>query len=227
MRLEGRRLLIVSPHPDDEVIGCGGLLARAKGEKAEIFVFYMCVGECRQLVTGSTDANARMKELGDVARECNFRYKIHFMGKEFVRLDIVAQKDLIDPIEDIIEDFKPNIICIPSPGSYDQDHRATFMACVTALRPVPRNIRHFVPIVLIFEEPYTWTTGELFKPNFYLDTTDIEDKKVALMKLYKSQDREPPFSRSGENLIHYMRIRGSEVGLKSAEAFHLLRGTFE
>jgi len=227
MKLENKRILIISPHPDDEVIGCGGLLEIAKQKNCEVFIFYICVGKCRQLVTGSTEEDTRLKELESVAKACNFKYKILFIGKEFVRLDTVAQKDLIDPIEDIIEEFKPDIICIPSPESYDQDHRATYTACITALRPIPRKIRHFVPTVLIYEEPYTWTIGRLLKPNFYLDMTGLEERKVALMKLYKSQDREPPFSRSGENLVHYMRIRGSEVGLKSAEAYHLLRDIFE
>lgn len=227
MKLDNKKILIVSPHPDDEVIGCGGLLAYAKDKKCEVLVLYMCVGQSRQLITGSTNENIRLKEIENVAREGGFNYQILFIGHEFVRLDTVAQKKLIDSIEDIIEYFKPDIVCIPSPESYNQDHRATYTACITALRPIPRNIRHFVPTVLIFEEPYTWTTGGLLKPNFYLDTTNLEEKKVALMKLHLSQDRPSPFSRSAENLVHQMRIRGSEVGLKSAEAYHLLRGCIE
>ena len=228
MKLKRKRILIVSPHPDDEVIGCGGLLAKARAEGCEVFVVYVCVGKSRQLVTGSTNEEVRLKELGLVAKEGKFSYKILFIGEQFVRLDTVAQKDLIDPIEDVIEDFKPDIVCIPSPESYDQDHRETYTACITAMRPTPREIRDFVPTVLIYEEPYTWTIGgQLLKPNYYLGTAEVENEKVALMKLYKSQDRQPPFSRSGENLVHHMRVRGSEVGLKSAEAYHLLRGILE
>lgn len=227
MNLENKKILIISPHPDDEVIGCGGLLEVAKQKRCPVFILYICVGKCRQLVTGKTEENQRINELDTVAKECSFKYKILFVGAEFVRLDTVAQKDLIDPIEDTIEDFKPDIVLIPSPESYDQDHRATYTACITALRPIPQNVRHFVPTVLIYEEPYTWTVGKVIKPNFYLDTTKIEEKKVSLMELYKSQNRDPPFSRSGENLVHYMRIRGSEVGLKSAEAYYLLRGLLE
>lgn len=227
MKLKDKRILIISPHPDDEIIGCGGLIEKAKQDNCKVFIFYMCVGKCRQLVTGSTDEDTRLKELEKVAKQGNFNYKIRFIGKEFVRLDTVAQKDLIDPIEDVIEEFKPDIVLIPSPESYDQDHRATYTACITALRPVPRQIRHFVPTVLVYEEPYTWTTGRVFKPNFYLDTTGVEEKKVALMRLYKSQDRKFPFSRSGENIVCHMKIRGCEVGLQSAEAYYVLRSEFE
>lgn len=224
MKLKNKRILIVSPHPDDESIGCGGLITKAKEQGNKVFVLYMCVGKCRQLVTGSTEENVRLKELEDVAKEGNFKHKMLFIGDEFMRLDSLPQKSLIDPIEDTIQDFKPDIICIPSLESYDQDHRATHCACITALRPTPKEIRHFVPTVLVYEEPYTWTIGETFKPNFYIDITGYEKNKTKLMQLYKSQSREPPFSRSEENLIAHMTVRGSEIGVKSAEAYILLRG---
>jgi LmbE family N-acetylglucosaminyl deacetylase len=228
MKLDNKNILIISPHPDDEVIGCGGLLEVAKHKNCKVFVFYMCIGKCRQLVTGSTNENTRLKELESVAKSCNFKYKVLFIGKEFMRLDTLAQKDLIDPIENIVEEFKPDIICIPSSKSYDQDHRAVYAACITALRPIPRKIRHFIPTVLVYEEPYTWTIKNTpTAPNFYLDMTGMEKKKTELLKLYKSQNRESPFSRSAENLMHYIGIRGAEVGLKSAEAYYLLRGAFE
>lgn len=227
MKLKNKKILIISPHLDDGIIGCGGLLAYAGKNNCEVFHLCMTIGRSRQLVTGNTDENIQQKELDDVAKAANFKYKILFTGKGFLRLDTIAQKDLVDPIEDTIQEFKPDVVCIPPPESYNQDHRATYTACITALRPIPRKIRHFVPIVLVFEEPYTWTTGKLLKPNFYIDTTGIEEEKINLMKLFKTQDREPPYSRSRENLIHYMRIRGSEVGLQSAEAYYLLRGVFE
>jgi LmbE family N-acetylglucosaminyl deacetylase len=110
---------------------------------------------------------------------------------------------------------------------YNQDHRATFQACITALRPSPLNVRHMVKNVLVYEEPYTWTINSAFKPNIYLNTEEVENEKITLMRLHKSQDRPFPFARSAENLISRMRIRGSECGLKSAEAYYLLRGNFE
>lgn len=227
MKLQNRRILIISPHPDDEAIGCGGLIARAKQENAEVFVLYMCVGQSRQVVTGSTHEDVRLKEIEDVAAAGNFKYKILYIGDEFVRLDTVPQKDMIDAIEDVIADFEPHILCIPHGDSYNQDHRATFTACITALRPLPRDLRYYVPMVLVYEEPYVWTIGSAFQANFYLDTAEVEEEKVNLMRLHATQDRKPPFARSDEYLVHRMRLRGSEAGLKSAEAYQLLRGGFE
>ncbi len=225
--LKDKKVLIISPHPDDEVIGCGGLIAKCKELNTEVKVVYMCTGESRQLVSGNTNSESRVNEIDEVSSYGNFKYQIIFENKYFVELDSISQKKIVDPIEDIIEEFKPSIILIPHGESYNQDHRATFTACITALRPTPANLRHFVDTVLVYEEPYVWTIKDIFKPNIYLNTEGIEDEKVKLMMLHKSQDRPFPFARSGENLIARMKIRGSEVGLKSAEAYTMLRGSMK
>lgn len=221
--IKNKKVLIVSPHPDDEVVGCGGLIKRIKENGGEVFVLYVSVGQCRQLVTGQTEENTRLKETEEVSRFFDFNYKFVFIGEEFMRLDSLPQKSLIDPIEDKIQEFKPDIVCIPCKDSYDQDHRAVFNACITALRPTPQGIRHFVPIVLEYEEPYSWSLGEGFKPNFFLNITNQLDSKIKGLKLHTTQYREDPFARSGENLIRLSGMRGKEVGIKYAEAYKLHR----
>mgnify|MGYP001164962550 FL=1 len=224
LNLKDKKVLIISPHPDDEIIGCGGLIAKCKELDTEIKVIYVCTGESRQLGSGSTNSESRINEINEVSGYGNFKYQIIFENKYFVELDSIPQKKIVDPIEDIIEEFKPNIILVPFGESYNQDHRATFTACMTALRPTPKNLRHFTETVLVYEEPYVWSIKDMFQPNIYLNIEGFEDEKVKLMTLYKSQDRQFPFARSGENLKARMKIRGSEVGLKSAEAYNMLRG---
>lgn len=224
MNLKNKKILIISPHLDDEVISCGGLLEAARRAKSSVFILYLCSGKSRQLVTGKTTSVVRLKELAHLAKLARFRYKVVFDGAEFLTLDHVPQRKIIDPIEDMIEEFRPDIVCIPFHGSYNQDHRAVYTACIAALRPVPRSVRHFVPMVLVYEEPYTWTTNGGFKPNFYLDISGFEQKKTKFMRCYASQDRKDPFPRSGDNLVRYARIRGTEIGVRAAEAYFMLRG---
>lgn len=224
MRLSNKKILIISPHPDDEMISCGGLIAKAIKEKAKVFVLYMAIGKCRQLVTGKTDEGTRIKEIKNVAKVLGIKYKIQFIGDEFMRLDSLPQKELIDPIEDIIQNFKPDIVVVPRRDSFDQDHRAVFNACITALRPIPQKIRHLVPFVIEFEEPHSWSTSNGFKPNFYIDISNYLDKKIEYYKLHKTQHRPDPFTRSTENLIRLARFRGNEIGTYAAEAYILHRG---
>lgn len=221
------KILIISPHPDDEVIGCGGIIAKAKAAGSKLNVLYVTTGYTRQLVTKSTDHVTRVKEIEKASSYGAYNYSILFKDKFLLKLDTIPQKLLVDSFEDHIQKIKPDTIFIPFSKSYNQDHRAVYSAAITALRPIPINIRHHVNFIIEYEEPYTWSTDSVFSPNLYLDTSIFEKDKIKLMKLHKSQDRKFPFARSTENLIHRMRIRGSEIGVKSAEAFRLIRGQFD
>jgi LmbE family N-acetylglucosaminyl deacetylase len=223
MDLRNKRILVLAPHPDDEAIGCGGLIMNAASNNAKVFVLFFSVGTCRQLVTGTTDAKTRLKEAANASAYAGYDYKICYNGKEFMHLDAVPVKDMVDMIEDEIELFKPDIILLPTKESYNQDHRAVYYAAIAALRPIPRNIRHFVKTVLVYEEPYQWNVGNAFKANLFIDISDYLDKKLELLLKYKTQNRDDPFPRSQENLTRLAGLHGSEVGIKYAEGYQVIR----
>lgn len=223
--IEVKRILIIAPHPDDETICCGGLILHAKKVNARVFVMYGSIGTSRQLVTGRTDPASRLDETKNASQYGGFEYSIMFQGEEFMKLDTVPQKRLIENIEDKIEEFKPDIVCVPFRDSFDQDHRALFSAAITALRPTPKNLRHQPKIILEVEEPYSWTNRNIFRPNFYLDISEIFKKKIELLKCHKTQLRDDPFSRSPQNLERLAGIRGSEIGVKYAESYNLLKAS--
>lgn len=219
MDLKNKKILIISPHPDDEIICCGGLIAKAKNENAKVFVLFMATGYTRQLYVGSTDEKVRMKEAENVSKFCGYEHKFQFIGDEFMRLDTVPQKHMIEPIEDKIKEMKPDIVVIPNAVSFDQDHRGVFTAAMTALRPVPADARHLVPVVLEMEEPYAWSLGH-FKPNFYVKLARRElEFKLEALKLHATQLREDPFPRSVKNLTRLAEMRGKETGSDVAEAY--------
>ena len=126
--------MIVSPHPDDEIISCGGLLLKAENLNWDVFVLYMCTGKGRQLVTGHTSEHIRLKELKKVSRRLSFKYKVMLKGIE-LRMDTLAQRDIINVIEDEIEQFKPDILVIPPSSSYDQDHREIYKCMIVTGKP--------------------------------------------------------------------------------------------
>ena len=223
------RLLVISPHPDDEAIGCGGLIGKCQKEKGKALIVYVCVGNSRQLVTGRTESPVRMKEIKAIEKFSGFKTKVFYVGKEFCRLDMVPQKNLIEKIEDIVEEFKPNIAAIPCPSSYNQDHRAVYDACITALRPTPAGVRNFVGDVLIYFEPYFWSNSVSGAPNAYLDLSEkigdgnLLDFKLGLYECHKTQVRNEPFARSVENLKRWAHIYGKEIGVDIAEAYRSIR----
>lgn len=223
--LRGKKVLIIAPHPDDEAICCGGLIMLAKKVDARVFVMYGSVGSSRQLLTGKTDPASRLDEAKKASKYGGFKYSIMFQGKEFMKLDSIPQKRLIEQIEDKIEEFEPDIVCVPFRDSFDQDHRALFSASITALRPIPKNLRHQPEIILEVEEPYSWTNGDVFRPNFYFDISKVFKAKINLLKCHKTQLRNDPFPRSPQNLERLSGLRGAEIGVRYAEGYNLLKAS--
>lgn len=222
--IKGKKILVIAPHPDDEAIGCGGLIMKAKREKAEVFVLFITVGNSRQFITGKTDADIRFIEAKNAARFGNFAFEIAFQGEPFMKLDSFPQKDLIEKIEDISKKFKPDIVVIPFRQSFDQDHRATASACITAFRPIPKHIHHQPSLILETEEPYTWSQDNSFIPNFYVDISGLLEEKLRLLACHKTQLREDPFPRSPENLKRLAGLRGCDISARYAEGYNLLKG---
>ena len=221
------KLLILAPHPDDEAISCGGLIAYCgrRGLGWEIDVAVMAAGECRQLGTGKTEPTRRARELEEAALFGGYTASFAFVGEQFMRLDALPRKTLCDLIEDRIESFRPDLVVIPPASSYDQDHRAVAEAAVTALRHRPTSMRHCVPTVLEPDEPYWWRIdGQRPTPNFFVPLSEEQlEAKLRLVACHQSQDRPDPFGRSCDNLRRYAATYGVEIGGGFAEAYRLLR----
>lgn len=221
--LKDKQILVVSPHPDDEAIDCGGLIMLAKRQGAKVFVLYMATGASRQFTTGKgeTFEDQRTFEAEKASELGGFDYKICFTNIS-TKVDTLAQKDLIEAIEDIVRDIKPDIAVIPYLGSYSQDHRAVATASVSAFRPIPENLHPQPKLILEMEEPTSWPNAP--QPNFYFDISEVFDQKIELYKCHVSQLVKEPHHRSFENLERLAGMRGSEIGVRYAEAYRLLKG---
>lgn len=223
------KLLVISPHPGDEALGCGGLIGKCKKENAKVLIIYMCIGKNRSFKNDKPTNNKRLKEISAVEQYSKVKTKIIYIGDKFTRLDTVPQKDLIERIEGIIQSFRPTIITIPSSSSYNQDHRAVFNACISSLRPAPKNIRYFTPHVFEYFEPCLWSSRELKSPNAYLDLGEtfrngnLLDFKINVFKCHKTQVRKDPSPGSSANIKRLAHIYGKEVGISMAEPYHILR----
>lgn len=216
------KILIVAPHPDDEALGAGGLIIKAKEAGDEVFVLFMAVGDSRQFMNGKTYTSTRLEEAQKASNYGSFNYSVVF-DQLATKLDTVAQKELIEVIENKISEFRPNIMVIPYQNSYNQDHRAVATACITALRPMPTKLHYQPQTILEMEEPYSWP--QAFTPNFYVDLTEIFAKKLGLYICHNSQvPNDITHPRSLENLEKLAGIRGAEIGVKYAEGYRLLRG---
>lgn len=231
LNLNNQRLLVVAPHPDDEVIGCGGLITRIKNEGGKVFVLFLTVGDTNDFSKkGFSSRKEREKEIEQVAKYLRFdNYHIAFPGNErHLKLDTIGQHILMNMIEResrvSIEKIEPTIVVFPSPTSYNQDHRAAAVSTHATLRPGSSE-KYFVRLVISYEEPADdWTPRPKTQPNFYipLNSTQLSTKLEA-MKLYHSQIRPFPTPRSLEAIESLARLRGTQSKSEFAEGFMLYR----
>ena len=202
------RVLIFSPHLDDEVLSCASFL---DGED-DVTIFYGNMQHC------FCDDGIVQKENEELIKFLGCQAIYSQYGKNINKLDIVPIADLIHEYELFINKIRPAIVVLPYP-SYNQDHRIMHDAILTALRP--HDINFFVKKVLLWEEPETFGTlrkNEKFVPN-YFRAVDIE-RKIKLNSFYKTQLRK---HRSFDDLRAIAHVRGMQGGCESAEAFEVLR----
>lgn len=227
------KLLVIAPHPDDEIFGCGGLIHRVKKDGGKVYVLFLTCGTTKDFSkNGQSTYAERVREIEKVAKYMKYdAWRIALPGDEYhLQLDGLPQKRLIDEIErgkDVsIEAVRPTTLAIPSSYDYNQDHRAANRAGITATRPVPSKYKHLVQRVIEYEFPYfTWTSeSQLPTPNIFLELDKKAlDAKLHALALYKSQmkvDNGPISVHGAATLAH---MRGIQSGSHHAEAFTMRR----
>lgn len=230
--VKDQKLLVVAPHPDDEVIGCGGLIAKMKENGGKVYVLFLTVGDSKDFSgDGFSSKSERRCEIEAVAKYLNYDdYHVAFGGNSHhLRLDQEAQVELINAIEQkspiSIEKLKPTIVMFPSVTNYNQDHRAAAQATFAACRPASRQYKHQPQMVFSYEVAADqWNLEKLFVPNFFtsLSTRQLE-KKIGALRLYKSQLRQWANPRSPKALQSLAALRGAQSGRTLAEAFYCHR----
>lgn len=219
------RAMVIAPHGDDEVLGAGGLIATLTASVTPVRVIFLVVDSSTHYgLRGSTTVTERLEEIAAASRFLGFEQRVIFSGTgQLERLDTIPQRDLVDILEKELDSFQPDLLLLPHGDDYDQDHRATYQAALAATRPIPRQAgKHLAKRVLTYEMPkLVWANA--FRPNVYLDVTEVIDRKLDSIALYKTQLRAQPHIRSLANVRALAQLRGAEIGVSYAEAFQALR----
>jgi LmbE family N-acetylglucosaminyl deacetylase len=222
-----RRVLVVSPHADDEALACGGLLARLAQQGATVRVLFMAVdGFHHYGVDGRTTYQQRLAEIEAVAKILGFEWEIVYGDQDLIeKLDTVPKRDLVDRFEHELDELEPDLVLIPSGADYDQDHVATFETAVAALRPIaPVFGKWLVPNVLVYESPKVmWWVDKIPRPEAFVDISAVLGRKLDALAAYTTQARPSPHIRSPESVTALACLRGKEIGVDHAEAFKVLR----
>lgn len=221
-------ILVVSAHPDDEVLGCGGTIARLVQEKHNVYIAILGEG----ITSRYQQREQADKSLLEALREKSQRVAELLRAKEIFtfdlpdnRFDTVPLLDIVKLIENLIERLHPQVIYTHHGGDLNVDHRQVFQATLTATRPMP-GCR--VKSIYTYEiaSSTEWALGKLspvFQPNVFVDIHNTLDIKLQAMALYESEARAFPHPRSAEALRAIACRWGSVAGFEAAEAFELIR----
>ena len=224
-----RRILVVAAHPDDEVLGCGGTIARHvdEGDVVEILIAAEGVTSRypKESHSGVRDELSLLQSSAIKACQILGASNLEFLKFPDNRLDSVCRLELIQAIEQKINSYTPECIYVHHVGDVNIDHRRLHEAVVTACRPTPTN-----PVKQLFSFEVASSTewqppgsGSPFTPNWFIDISSQLDRKCSALEVYSSEMRDWPHPRSIESIRHLASWRGSQIGICAAEAFYVLR----
>ena len=213
------RILVVATHPDDETLGCGGTLLKhkANGDKIHWLI-------CTTLNKSHNYYQNREKEISKVSKFFNFD-SVHNLRFETTKMDQYKMVEIIEKISKVINKVKPNIIYLPFKEDVHTDHKKIFEAsysCTKSFRyPFIKKI--YMMETLSETEFAPSTKKDSFVPNTFVDISKYMDKKIQIMKVYKSEIGKFPFPRSVRSIKALGSFRGSTSGFGFAESFILLK----
>ena len=221
-----KSILIVTAHPDDEVLGCGGMIAK-HSRNNEIYTLVLGTGITSRGIS-EEQKEEHLAKINEDAKEANELLgikELFLMNLPDNKFDSIPLLDITKTIESKIKDVKPDVIFTHHSGDLNVDHRLTFEAVLIATRPLEHCP---VKEIYSFEVPSSteWRFSKIedgFTPNIFEDITGTIDIKLKAMEIYESEIRKYPHPRSPEALKIISQRWGIVCGLKYAEAFMLIR----
>lgn len=216
------KVLVIAPHPDDEVLGCGGAIVKHVSEGDEV---YLCVVTKAYPPDWPEDEIKERRDEVVRANKILGTKKTYFLDLPTVKLDTIPQKELNEAIAKVVNKLRPEIVYIPHGGDVNNDHRLVFEAAMVAIRPKPAlAIKKVLCYETLSETEWAAPLAEnAFMPNVYVDISGVLATKLKAMSEYKSELKEFPHPRSLEAISALAKVRGATTGVEAAEAFMLMR----
>ena len=220
------KVSIITPHPDDETLGCGGTILK-HGAVGDSLHWFIITGMTEEQGFSTHEIKKRQEEIEQVKQIYGFEIT-NSLNLPTMQLDEISLRDMINAISKVLLKVKPQIKYLPNRSDVHSDHRIVFHAawscCKTFRFPfVQRILMYEIPSETDFAPPLPETA---FLPNIFSDISQYLEKKIEIMQVYKGEMKEHPFPRSEQNIRSLATVRGATAGVEYAEAFMLLREVF-
>jgi len=218
-----KKIMVVSAHPDDEILGCGGTLIKHR-ELGDNIDWLITTNIIEKQGFSKTRVDSRQEEIIAVEKrlKINKTYKLNYPT---MCLSDESLLTMIPEISKIFNESKPEVIYILNRSDAHSDHLITFkavMACTKSFR------YPFIKRILMYECISETEFGPVlpenhFLPTYYVDVSPFFQEKIDIMSIYESEIGEHPFPRSNRNIEALATFRGASIGVEYAEAFQLIK----
>jgi LmbE family N-acetylglucosaminyl deacetylase len=222
------KVLVIAAHPDDEVLGCGGTMARLAREGHAVHIAIMAEGITSRHAQRKDADPGQLSRLHQQAHAAAARVgarEVRLFKLPDNRLDTVPLLDIVKVLEDLLQELQPEVIYTHHPGDLNIDHGVVHRAVLTATRPLPgQSVREIYAFEVLSSTEWAFQRLEpVFRANVFVDVSATLEAKLASLACYEGEIRPFPHPRSPEALRANAARWGSVAGCEAAEAFELVR----
>lgn len=222
-----KKVLVIAAHPDDEVMGLGGTIAKLSAQGVECHLLIVTDGSSSQY-RDSDHLHEIIEAKKQETKECSglLGFKsIHYGELPDMKLDKTPHIVINQVIEKVIDELQPDTVFTHFWGDVNRDHQEVYKSSLVAVRPVMGQV---VKEVYCYKVPSSteWTPNKadtMFMPNYFVDIEKFAEQKYKAFACYSTELRDYPHPRSIQYLRETDKTAGLRVGLLSAEEFVLLR----
>ena len=218
-----RSVLVVAPHPDDEVLGCGGVILKHVDNGDDV---HWCIATQMSKMIGYSDECIikRNEEIREVYNAFGFKTLTQFKYAA-TTLDAVAKSKFVMAFKEVFEKVKPHTVYLPHPADIHSDHAATFEAAIACSKWFRfESVKRILCYEVLSETDFQISPLQSkFQPNVFIDVSNFFEKKMQICSIYESEMGEFPFPRSMVAIEALAKVRGAACGKKYAEAFQVLK----
>ncbi|NER82510.1 MAG: PIG-L family deacetylase [Leptolyngbya sp. SIO1D8] len=218
----GKQILVIAPHPDDEVLGCGGTIARHADCGDDVHIAIVTRADPDLYPDDDEDA---FRQEGQAAHQVLGIASTTYLDFPAPRLDTIAGYQLADRLSNVVCQLQPHTIYLPHHGDIHADHQQVYQATLVAARPVNDcSVRQLLCYETLSETEWSPPRADTtFIPTVFIDINHHLTTKLKAMACYSTELKAFPHPRSLEALTALAKLRGTTVGLVAAEAFAVVR----
>lgn len=213
------KILIVAAHPDDELLGIGGIVLKHSKRNDKVRSVIMCEGESVRYAKDMGQSKAIIEAAEILGVE-----HVYFPNFPDQKLDMFTLTEIVTPLEEISEEYKPDIIYCQSASDANRDHKILFEAANIAFRPTSKWVKEFY--CFYTASSTEWGVPRNFVPDTWIDISEVIEDKIKAFERYRSEMKDYPHPRSSEALRYQGHFWGNQCCMDYAEVLMTIRRHF-